>query len=223
MQSGLIRSLGRGWVIAFVWRSYRQGVSVQPLQMWRACGAAAAGEWAMELREEELGPRGSHLTLAAVIVSVFLHFLCSWAWEVFGALEPVWVCGVRRPSFCELAKMGLNVACQHQRGDQLLWLWQAKLKLSISALGSLLACLASPSRADGGHTSCQRSDSKSIALPSWDTRVFHFLKTICSSLTSSGSGRWAEATSFQSKGGWWQHKCHYSLPEGSVFSLPLTQ
>lgn len=39
------------------------------------------------------------------------------------------------------------------------------------------------------------------------------------SFTSTGGGRWVEATSFQSKGGWWQSKCHYTFPEGAVHHL----
>lgn len=91
-----------------------------PAAVERACGAAAAGEWAMELREGSNGPQGipAHPCSSHIFMHIFT-LLVLLGWEDVGSL---WVCGLRRPSFYELAEMGLNVACQHQRGDQLLWL-----------------------------------------------------------------------------------------------------
>lgn len=62
----------------------------------------------------------------------------SGAWEAVVSLTASLNLGEEQLSSYELAEMGLGVACQHQRGDQLLWLWQAKLKFSNSAAESLL-------------------------------------------------------------------------------------
>jgi len=55
-----------------------------------------------------------------------------------GASQAVGNCERRRPSYYELAETDPDIACRHQRGDQLLWLWQAKLHFSISAVESPL-------------------------------------------------------------------------------------
>lgn len=53
---------------------------------------------------------------------IVLYSLCSWDWEAVGSLMTSLNLGEEQLSHCELVEMGLDVACQHQRGDQLLWL-----------------------------------------------------------------------------------------------------
>lgn len=133
--SELIPSLVCSCVNAFVKRRSRWGACcpgscAEPV---RCCGGATglvceAMEW--DAKRYWL-PRDSQLILAAVTRG--LCAICVW--------EAAWIWGRRRPRYYKLAGVGLCIDCQDQKGDQLLWLWQVKLKLSISAVESLLLVL----------------------------------------------------------------------------------
>lgn len=96
-------------------------------------------DWAMELGKRSNMAHGipAHPCGSCIIV-----LYSPWRdWEAVGSLTTSLNLGEEQLSHCELVEMGLDVACQHQRGDQLLWLWQAKLKFSNSAVKSLLLVL----------------------------------------------------------------------------------
>lgn len=56
----------------------------------RACGAAAAGEWAMELRDEEQqGPGDPSSPLQQSYYAYFYTPCAPGLWKLLGALQPV--------------------------------------------------------------------------------------------------------------------------------------